>query len=105
MLEVSLLHYLTLSAIVFVLSGIGIGISFKIKSVIHFLISVQFMMLAVIVNLAAFSCFSGDYAGKVFAFFIITVLGAEAAVGLAILMALFRKKGSTTIDNLTLRKG
>jgi NADH-quinone oxidoreductase subunit K len=105
MLEVSLVHYLTLSAIIFVLSGMGIGIAFKIKSVVHLLISIQFMMLAVVVNLAAFSCFSGDYAGKVFAFFIVTVLGAEAAVGLAILTALFRKKGSTAIDDLKLTEG
>jgi NADH-quinone oxidoreductase subunit K len=102
MLEITLTHYLTLSAIIFLLGGVGIY--FKIKSVIHFLICIQLMMLAAIINLAAFSCFSEDYAGKVFAFFIITVVAAEAAIGLAILVALFRKKGSTTIDDLKLTK-
>ena len=103
MLEVSLPHYLTLSAIIFVLGGVGIF--FKIKSVIHSLICVQLMIMAVIINLAAFSCFSVNHAGKVFAFFIVTVLAGEAAIGLAILVALFRKKGSTTIDCLKLTKG
>ena len=103
MLEVSLTHYLTLSAIIFALSGIGVA--FRIKSVIHLLISIQLMTLAVIINLTAFSCFSGDYAGNVFAFFTVTVLVGEAAVGLAILVAFFRKKGSTTIDDLKLAKG
>jgi NADH-quinone oxidoreductase subunit K len=103
MLEVSLTYYLTLSAIIFVLGGIGIY--FKIKSVIHSLVCIQLMMLAVIMNLAAFSCFSEDYVGNVFAFFIITVVAAEVTIGLAILVALFRKKGSTTIDDLKLTKG
>lgn len=91
---ITLSHYLMLSGVLFVLSVAGIFINRK--NVILLLMCIELMLLAVNMNFVAFSRFSGDLAGQVFVFFILTVAAAEAAIGLAILVILFRGKGSIT---------
>ncbi len=100
---ITLSHYLMLSGVLFVLSVAGIFINRK--NVILLLMCIELMLLAVNMNFVAFSRFSGDLAGQVFVFFILTVAAAEAAIGLAILVILFRGKGSINVDDLDVMKG
>jgi NADH-quinone oxidoreductase subunit K len=100
---VSLSHYLVLAAILFALSVIGIFLNRK--NVIVLLMAIELMLLAVNMNFIAFSSFMGDMAGQVFVFFILTVAAAESAIGLAILVLLFRNIGSIDVEDMDHLKG
>jgi NADH-quinone oxidoreductase subunit K len=95
---IPLSHYLTLGAVLFGLSIAGIFLNRK--NVIIILMSIELMLLAVNMNFVAFSHFMGDTAGQVFVFFILTVAAAEAAIGLAILVVLFRNRGTINVSDL-----
>ena len=102
-LGVGLSHFLTVSAILFT---IGIfGIFLNRKNVIIILMSVELMLLAVNINLVAFSHFLGDMVGQVFAMFVLTVAAAEAAIGLAILVVYFRNRGSIAVEDINMMNG
>lgn len=96
-------HYLTLAEILFSLSIVGIFINRK--NVILLLMCIELMLLAVNFNFITYSRFLGDAAGQVFVFFILTVAAAEAAIGLAILVVLFRSRRNIEVENLDSLKG
>ncbi len=96
-------HYLALAAIIFTIGMFGIFLNRK--NVIIMLMSVELMLLAVNINLVAFSAELNDLTGQVFAMLVLTVAAAEAAIGLAILMVFFRKRGSIAIDDINRMKG
>ena len=99
----SLSHYLILSAILFAISVVGIFLNRK--NLIILLMAIELMLLAVNINFIAFSYYLGDIAGQIFVFFIMTVAAAEAAIGLAILVVLFRNLRSIHVDDLDTLKG
>jgi len=103
MFEIGLSHYLTVAAILFTLGIVGIFLNRK--NVIIILMSVELMLLAVNINLVAFSVELGDLVGQVFAMFVLTVAAAEAAIGLAILVVYFRNRGSIAVDDINMMKG
>jgi NADH-quinone oxidoreductase subunit K len=92
----TLAHYLVLGAILFAISMAGIFL--KRRKVIIILMAIELMLLAVNLNFIAFSRYLGDMAGQVFVFFILTVAAAESAIGLAILVLLFRNTGSIDVE-------
>jgi len=94
----SLSHYLILGAILFAISIVGIFLNRK--NLIVLLMAIELMLLAVNLNFVAFSYYLGDAAGQIFVFFILTVAAAESAIGLAILVALFRNLRSIHVDDL-----
>ncbi len=96
-------EFLMLGAILFCLSIAGIFLNRK--NLIILLMCIELMLLAVNMNFIAFSYFSGDIAGQVFVFFILTVAAAEAAIGLAILVVLFRNRATINVDDLDSMKG
>ena len=99
----SLSHYLILGAILF---AIGVaGIFLNRKNLIVLLMAIELMLLAVNLNFIAFSHYRGDIAGQVFVFFILTVAAAESAIGLAILVAMFRNLRTIHVDDLDSLKG
>ncbi len=101
--EIGIIHYLILSTIVFV---IGIcGIFLNRKNLIIILISIELMLLAVNINMVAFSVYLQDLSGQIFTIFTLTVAAAEAAIGLAILVVFYRKKHSIAIDDMSELKG
>jgi len=100
---ISLSHYLILGAILFSISVAGIFLNRK--NVIILLMAIELMLLAVNMNFIAFSHFLGDIAGQVVVFFILTVAAAEAAIGLAILVVLFRNKRTINVEELNSLKG
>ena len=100
---ISLAHYLIVGAALFCLSVAGIFINRK--NVIVLLMCIELMLLAVNLNFIAFSHFNQDVAGQVFVFFILTVAAAESAIGLAILVLLFRNKNNINVDELNSLKG
>src|ERR1700688_2886757 len=100
---VSLSWYLFVGAVLFATSGIGIFLNRK--NLIVLLMSIELMLLAVNTNFIAFSHFLGDLNGQVFVFFILTVAAAESAIGLAILVALFRNMNTINVDELDALKG
>ncbi|MEJ2693556.1 MAG: NADH-quinone oxidoreductase subunit NuoK [Candidatus Thiodiazotropha sp.] len=100
---IALSDYLILGAILFAISVAGIFINRK--NVIVLLMCVELMLLAVNINFIAFSHFLGDVGGQVFVFFILTVAAAEAAIGLAILVVLFRSKQSINVQDMDVLKG
>jgi len=100
---ITLGHYLTLGAILFALSVIGIFLNRK--NLIVLLMAIELMLLSVNLNFVAFSHYLGDMAGQVFVFFILTVAAAESAIGLAILVLLFRNKNSIDVQDLNTLKG
>jgi NADH-quinone oxidoreductase subunit K len=100
---IALSDYLTVSAVLFSLSMAGIFINRK--NVLILLMCVELMLLAVNMNFIAFSHFLGDSAGQIFVFFILTVAAAEAAIGLAILVVLFRNRRTINVDALDSLKG
>ena len=102
-MSVGLGHYLTVAAILFVFGVFGIFLNRK--NVIIILMSVELMLLAVNINLVAFSTFHGDMAGQVLAMFVLTVAAAEAAIGLAILVVYFRSRGSIAVEDINQMKG
>ncbi len=95
---ISLWHYLVLGAILFAISVIGIFLNRR--NVIILLMAIELMLLAVNMNFIAFSRFQGDPAGQVFVFFILTVAAAESAIGLAILVLLFRNLKTIDVEDL-----
>ena len=103
MSPVTLSHYLSLGAILFALSVIGIFLNRK--NLIVLLMCVELMLLAVNMNFVAFSYFLGDMHGQIFVFFILTVAAAESAIGLALLVLLFRNKSNINVDELNALKG
>jgi NADH-quinone oxidoreductase subunit K len=100
---VSLFHYLILGALLFAISVIGIFLNRK--NVIILLMCIELMLLAVNLNFIAFSHYLNDIAGQVFVFFILTVAAAESAIGLAILVVLFRNLRTINVDDLDALKG
>ncbi len=96
-------HYLVVGAILFVLGVLGIFINRK--NVIVILMSVELILLAVNINLVAFSAFKGDLVGQIFAMFVLTVAAAEAAIGLAILVIYYRGRGTIAVDDVNRMKG
>jgi NADH-quinone oxidoreductase subunit K len=96
-------HYLGVAAILFTLGIFGIFLNRR--NVIVILMSIELMLLAVNINLVAFSAFNGDLAGQAFALFILTVAAAEAAIGLAILVVYFRNRGSIAVEDVSMMKG
>lgn len=100
---IGLQHYLTLSAILFTLSIAGIFVNRR--NLILLLMCIELMLLAVNFNFIAFSRYLGDETGQVFVFFILTVAAAEAAIGLAILVVLFRNRRSINVQELDTMKG
>ncbi len=102
-MSIHLSHYLVLAAVLFSISIAGIVINRK--NVIILLMSIELMLLAVNLNFIAFSHYLDDLAGQVFVFFILTVAAAEAAIGLAILVVLFRNKGSINVTDISELKG
>ncbi|GJL71804.1 MAG: NADH-quinone oxidoreductase subunit K [Nitrosomonas sp.] len=100
---VSLSHYLVLGAILFAIGVVGIFLNRK--NVIILLMAIELMLLAVNMNFVAFSYYLQDIAGQIFVFFILTVAAAEAAIGLAILVVLFRNLRTINVDDLDKLKG
>ena len=100
---ISLSHYLILAAILFSLGVVGIFLNRK--NLIVLLMAIELMLLAVNLNFIAFSHYLGDAAGQIFVFFIVAVAAAEAAIGLAILVALFRNLRTIHVDDLDSLKG
>ena len=96
-------HYIVVSAILFVLGVLGIFLNRK--NIIILLMSIELMLLAVNINLVAFSSFLGDLAGQVFTLFVLTVAAAEAAIGLAILVCFFRNRGTIAVEDVNVMKG
>ena len=99
----SLSHYLVLGALLFAIAVVGIFLNRK--NVIVLLMAIELMLLAVNLNFIAFSHYMGDLAGQVFVFFILTVAAAEAAIGLAILVTLFRNRRTIIVAELDTLKG
>jgi NADH-quinone oxidoreductase subunit K len=102
-MTIGLGHYLTVGAILFTTGVFGIFVNRK--NVIVILMSIELILLAVNINLVAFSTHLGDITGQVFALFILTVAAAEAAIGLAILVVYFRNRGTIAVDDITMMKG
>jgi NADH-quinone oxidoreductase subunit K len=102
-MSLTLGHFLTLGALLFALSVIGIFLNRK--NLIILLMAIELMLLAVNMNFVAFSYYLGDLHGQVFVFFILTVAAAESAIGLAILVLLFRNKASISVQDLNTLKG
>jgi len=102
-MTVGLTHYLTLAAILFTLGIFGIFLNRK--NVIVILMSIELMLLAVNINLVAFSAFHADLVGQIFAMIVLTVAAAEAAIGLAIVVVYFRNRGTIDVAEIDLLKG
>ena len=100
---ISLSHYLILGAVLFAISVIGIFLNRK--NIIVLLMAIELMLLAANMNFIAFSHFLGDTAGQIFVFFILTVAAAESAIGLAILVVLFRNLRTINVEDLDRMKG
>jgi NADH-quinone oxidoreductase subunit K len=102
-MTIGLGHYLTVAAILFTIGVFGIFINRK--NVIIILMSIELILLAVNINLVAFSAFQGNLTGQVFALFVLTVAAAEAAIGLAILVVYFRNRGTIAVEDINMMKG
>jgi NADH-quinone oxidoreductase subunit K len=103
MINIALGHYLILAAIIFTIGVVGIFLNRK--NVIIILMSIELILLAVNINLVSFSIFTQDLTGQIFTMFILTVAAAEAAIGLAIIVAYYRNKGSIRIEDISSLKG
>lgn len=102
-MPIGLSHYLTVAAILFTLGMFGVFINRK--NVIVILMSVELILLAVNINLVAFSSFLGDLVGQIYALLVLTVAAAEASIGLAILVVFYRNRGSIAVEDVNLMKG
>jgi NADH-quinone oxidoreductase subunit K len=100
---IPLANYLTLAAIIFTIGVFGIFLNRK--NVIIIMMSIELILLAVNINLVAFSAYLGDLSGQVFAMFVLTVAAGEAAIGLAIVVVYFRNRGSIEVEDISLMKG
>tara|TARA_B100001179_G_C18431978_1_gene335025 strand:- start:323 stop:634 length:312 start_codon:yes stop_codon:yes gene_type:complete len=103
MFEIGLGHYLTLGAIIFTI-GVA-GIFLNRKNIIVILMSIELILLAVNINLVSFSIYLNDLVGQIFALFILTVAAAEAAIGLAIIVAYYRNSGTIRVQEIDRLKG
>ena len=102
-MTIGLANYLTVAAILFTIGVLGIFLNRK--NIIVILMSVELILLAVNINLVAFSSYLGNLTGQIFAMFVLTVAAAEAAVGLAILVTFFRNRGDIAVDDVSMMKG
>jgi len=102
-MSLTLGHYLTVAALLFAISVVGIFLNRK--NLIDLLMAIEMMLLSVNINFVAFSHYLGDMAGQIFVFFILTVAASEAAIGLAILVLLFRNKSSIDAQDINTLKG
>ena len=102
-MTIGLGHYLTVGAILFVLGVLGIFLNRK--NVIIILMAIELILLAVNINLVAFSAYLGDLVGQIFAMFVLTGAAGEAAIGLAILVIYFRNRGTIAVDDVNQMKG
>ncbi len=102
-MEIGLPHYLFVAAALFTIGVFGIFVNRK--NVIIILMSIELILLAVNINLVAFSSFLGDLQGQIFALMVLTVAAAEAAIGLAILVTYFRNRGGIAVEDINLMKG
>ena len=103
MIDIGLGHYLTLGAIIFTIGIIGIFLNRK--NIIVILMSIELILLAVNINLVSFSVFFDDLIGQIFALYILTVAAAEAAIGLAIIVAYYRNTGTVHVEDIDSLKG
>lgn len=101
--DIGIMHYVMLSALIFVIGVCGIFLNRK--NIITILMSIELILLSVNINLVAFSVQLGDLTGQIFAMFVLTVAAAEAAIGLAILVIFFRNRGSIDVDDIRELKG
>ena len=102
-MTIGLGHFLTVAAILFTLGVLGIFLNRN--NVIVILMSIELILLAVNINLVAFSTHLGDIVGQVFALFVLTVAAAEAAIGLAILVVFYRNRGSIAVEDINMMRG
>lgn len=102
-MEITLFHYLTVAALLFLMGVFGIFLNRK--NVITILMSIELILLSINLNFVAFSHFLQDIVGQVFSLFILTVAAAEAAIGLAILVAYYRNRGSIAVEDINMMKG
>jgi len=102
-MTIGLGHYLALAAILFTIGVFGIFLNRK--NVIIILMSIELILLAVNINLVAFSSFLHDIVGQIFALLVLTVAAAEAAIGLAVLVVYFRNRGSIAVEDINMMKG
>ena len=102
-MDITLGHFLTVAAILFTIGVFGIFLNRK--NVIIILMSIELILLAVNINLVAFSTHLGDLVGQVYALFVLTVAAAETAIGLAILVAFYRNRGSIAVEDINQMKG
>jgi NADH-quinone oxidoreductase subunit K len=102
-MEIGLGHYLTVAAVLFTLGVFGIFLNRK--NLIVILMAIELILLAVNINLVAFSAFLGDIVGQVFALLVLTVAAAEAAIGLAILVVFYRNRGSIAVEDVSMMRG
>jgi NADH-quinone oxidoreductase subunit K len=102
-MTIGLAQYLAVAAILFTIGVFGIFVNRK--NIIVILMSVELILLAVNINLVAFSAYLGNVVGQIFAMFVLTVAAAEAAVGLAILVTFFRNRGDISVDDASMMRG
>ena len=102
-MEIGLIHYLSVAAILFTIGVFGIFVNRK--NVIIILMSIELILLAVNINFVAFSTYLDDISGQIMAMFVLTVAAAEAAVGLAVLVTFFRNRGDIAVDDASVMKG
>ncbi len=103
MFEIGIGHYLTLGAIIFTIGVVGIFLNRK--NIIVILMSIELILLSVNINLVSFSIFTNDLSGQIFTLFILTVAAAEAAIGLAIIVAYYRNSGTIRVEEIGKLKG
>ncbi len=103
LVNIGLPHYLGLAAVLFTIGMVGIILNRK--NIIVILMSVELILLSVNINFVAFSSYLGDLSGQVFSLFVLTVAAAEAAIGLAILVAYFRNRGTIAVEDINMMKG
>ncbi len=102
-MEIGISHFLSVGAILFVIGMLGIFLNKK--NIIIILMSIELILLAVNINMVAFSQHLGDLTGQVFSLFILTVAAAEASIGLAILVVFFRNRGTIAVEDVNVMKG
>ena len=103
MFDIGIGHYLTLGAVIFTIGVVGIFLNRK--NIIVILMSIELILLAVNINLVAFSMYSQDITGQIFTLFILTVAAAEAAIGLAIIVVYYRNAGTIRVEEIDKLKG
>lgn len=103
MFEITIHHYLVVSGLLFILGASGVFVSRK--NVINILMAIELMLLSVNINFVAFSAHLNDLVGQIFTLFILTVAAAEAAIGLAILVIYYRRRGSIDVEDISVMKG